>query len=903
MMKKKYLSGIFCLIAIVMIGGMVLSCGSKNKTDPKPTYTGVVIKQNGDDKTGLEVNGVQGTSLTFTAEVTGKNKPKKDVTWSLTGNGTGTTLVNGVLTIAASETVGAILKVTATSVGDTTKSAYVDVKVIGSNDPRIDSLTIDADSDDVALGGTVQFTFTIVAVNGASEDVTWSITSTVESDDTEIDADGLLTVGADETATSITVKATPVEEGFENLAASKTITVIGKKVISVTVTADEDDVAWGGTLQFNADVEVENGASTDVTWEITSTFTSNDTEIDADGLLTVGADETVYSITVTATPVEPGFEALAESKTVLVYDPNAPRVVSLSIEADKTSVFPGGTVQFDYDIDVENSANTDVTWEITSTFTSIDTEIDPDTGLLTVGTDETATEITVTATPVEAGFESKAASMTIFVLGQYDMYIDGPRDGLSVTNFTDFPWYSHSGADANNFGTIWTGWGSHITLESVGDGINGGNAIKAERHPNSATEVNTGFALMFNNVIDMSDVVALSIKVKASDKENVEVRMVGFGDAGTYANWNGTHKGVLYKGENNNDIIPITTDEWQQIIVPVPYGATAPDLSRVLTFVAEIPYGEYILIDEIRFLTEGVTCVGLKVPGEKADLDLETDIDVATLFSTNEIAWTFVLDSDSNKTPYSVYFRTDAWVHLNGWSLPAGYDSFELSSLTSTNPGDIVEGLTANTITSDVSLAEGTLVLKNGQGLESNIIDISFGEEGVLVIHNLGAISSGLWGVQAVQYGQTKDDRLCASGQMSGGGWYQGFGANPFNPAKDLTGYTQIQFSIYFDSAEGTVIGTVLRFGLDLYINGLPDESHTEYLYDITTTAGMDKTWTLITIDIADLRTAVGDNLTGTAPTSTLLSRLKAWRLVGGPFPGEFKTGGLVYIDKIVALE
>ena len=77
----------------------------------------------------------QGGTQRFTATVTGTGTVDQSVTWSLSGNADdGTTLVNGLLTVASGETA-TTLTVTATSVADSTKSASATVTVTETTDP------------------------------------------------------------------------------------------------------------------------------------------------------------------------------------------------------------------------------------------------------------------------------------------------------------------------------------------------------------------------------------------------------------------------------------------------------------------------------------------------------------------------------------------------------------------------------------------------------------------------------------------------------------------------------------------------------------------------------------------------------------------------------------------------
>jgi hypothetical protein len=76
---------------------------------------------------------VKGGTQQFSAAVAGTNDPAETVTWTLTGNGTGTTITDGgLLTVGSSETATSIT-VTATSTVDTSKkgTATVTVPAVG----------------------------------------------------------------------------------------------------------------------------------------------------------------------------------------------------------------------------------------------------------------------------------------------------------------------------------------------------------------------------------------------------------------------------------------------------------------------------------------------------------------------------------------------------------------------------------------------------------------------------------------------------------------------------------------------------------------------------------------------------------------------------------------------------
>lgn len=63
---------------------------------------------------------------------------------------------------------------------------------------------------EVAQGQTMQFAATVSGIGNFEQTVNWNVTGNVDSQ-TKISADGLLTVGAGETATKLTIRATSTQ--------------------------------------------------------------------------------------------------------------------------------------------------------------------------------------------------------------------------------------------------------------------------------------------------------------------------------------------------------------------------------------------------------------------------------------------------------------------------------------------------------------------------------------------------------------------------------------------------------------------------------------------------------------------------------------------------------------------
>ena len=168
----------------------------------------------------------KGTTQSFTATVTGTNNPAQDVTWTVEGaNDAGTSITGGTLTVAAGETA-ATLTVRATSTADTSKSgtATVTVQNAAPVTPTVDSVTVAPDTATVTKGAKQSFTATVTGTNSPAQDVTWTVEgSTSPTSATTIAVNGELTVAADETAATLTVKATSIADTSKFGTATVTV--------------------------------------------------------------------------------------------------------------------------------------------------------------------------------------------------------------------------------------------------------------------------------------------------------------------------------------------------------------------------------------------------------------------------------------------------------------------------------------------------------------------------------------------------------------------------------------------------------------------------------------------------------------------------------------------------------
>lgn len=141
---------------------------------------------------------------------------------TLTVNGTPVTAANGVYTY----TVGAQPTVTRTVGGESVVAVGANITAAftesGATPPTITGVTVTPATANLQPGGEQQFSATVNGTGNFSQAVTWTVEGAVSAS-TTISAFGLLTVGADETATTLTVRATSNGDNTKSGTASVTV--------------------------------------------------------------------------------------------------------------------------------------------------------------------------------------------------------------------------------------------------------------------------------------------------------------------------------------------------------------------------------------------------------------------------------------------------------------------------------------------------------------------------------------------------------------------------------------------------------------------------------------------------------------------------------------------------------
>ena len=161
--------------------------------------------------------------------------------------------------------------------------------------PTVTSVTVSPSTATVNRGGSQNFTATVTGANNPPLTVNWTVEGGVAG--TSINASGVLTVAAGETATSLTIRATSTFN--TDISGTAAVTVPQPTVTSVTVSPSTATVNRGGNQTFIATVTGANNPPLTVNWTVEGGGAG--TSINASGLLTVAAGETAPSLTIRAT--------------------------------------------------------------------------------------------------------------------------------------------------------------------------------------------------------------------------------------------------------------------------------------------------------------------------------------------------------------------------------------------------------------------------------------------------------------------------------------------------------------------------------------------------------------------------------------------------------------------------
>lgn len=198
-----------------------------------------------------------------------------------------------------------------------------------STSPIVKNVEVTPDRKSVEKGGS--YTFEATVSGTAEKTFAWSVVG-ANSNDTVIDTNGKLTIGEDETAETVTVRATSTVDNTKY--DESTVTVLDEAP-TMTITMGSTDTLYPGDgSSFPA---YTSGTETDQTieWALAGNVSAN-TYIEISGyenkncFIKIGADETAETITITAKSIHyPGVTAI---KTITVKQPIVVKDIYVTLE-------------------------------------------------------------------------------------------------------------------------------------------------------------------------------------------------------------------------------------------------------------------------------------------------------------------------------------------------------------------------------------------------------------------------------------------------------------------------------------------------------------------------------------------------------------------------------------------
>ena len=188
-------------------------------TTPTPTSTPVTgVSLN---RSSLSLN--VGQTENLSATVAPANATNRNVTWASSNQNVATVSQSGVVTAVAAGSA----TITVTAV-DGSRTATCSVTVNASQTaitltPFVTDVTVSPNSATIERGDSRQFSASVQGQNNPPQGVSWSVTGN-QSTETWISENGLLAVAANETAASLTVRATSTHTNSISGTASVTVT-------------------------------------------------------------------------------------------------------------------------------------------------------------------------------------------------------------------------------------------------------------------------------------------------------------------------------------------------------------------------------------------------------------------------------------------------------------------------------------------------------------------------------------------------------------------------------------------------------------------------------------------------------------------------------------------------------
>ena len=345
-----------------------------------------------------------GERIKFVAKVDGSNLTTEDVTWSFVKSGSidkNTTISQDGYVKVSDAQKKTKIQVQAVSKDDLTTTGIATIQITPGfiAEPEIKGITISPKTLSQAIGEVVQFRADVSGIGSYNPEVNWEL---VGATDSLISTTGQISIGLNETAQAIIVRAVSKENPLISDTAALVITKKESTILKpekIEIIPKDVSIQLNTTLFCSAKIDGAKAMSSEVIWEIVSDVSSG-TYLTADGILHIDKNETATAITIQATCCQnPVVYDTATFVIESVQDPGTSEVTSVTFIEKYSRIQKGGSAHFAAVVNGKNLKDTGVTWSIegnTTTFTKIS-----EVGVVTVSTDEQAISLIVVAASKE----------------------------------------------------------------------------------------------------------------------------------------------------------------------------------------------------------------------------------------------------------------------------------------------------------------------------------------------------------------------------------------------------------------------------------------------------------------------------------------------------------------------
>lgn len=288
--------------------------------------------------------------------------------------------------------------------------AIIIIVISGCSIFRGVSIRMDNDATSVLRGGSVNF-------RASGRSILWTVSSTSDGNGPVAPgtfiSNGFLTVDINESAPVLYIIARSAQDDYFDIKQIRVVTVD-----NISVTAVNQYVILGRTLQFRSQVTGHNNPDQIVNWRVSPDpagfiSASAGTRIDSNGMLTVADNEPSRTLYVIATSVIDPTKSGSIPINVAV-----PTVTSVTLGPVNQSVRPAESLQLTAAVLGEYDPPVDVVWNVFSNAAGTGA-VTPGTnvnsnGVLTIAANESLSTLHIFATSVYD--PSKSASMSVSVV-------------------------------------------------------------------------------------------------------------------------------------------------------------------------------------------------------------------------------------------------------------------------------------------------------------------------------------------------------------------------------------------------------------------------------------------------------------------------------------------------------